>query len=174
MSISGDASSDILSHSIPVQKYVLSMGRAEERPERVTLVILETVSCSDSEGLHTILYYRTHVEKKSLYNTRIPGAFISGSVQSVEKISWALGMQLENEERQISFTTLSTHRLYRGHAIRIRVPPERHYRLPSRNLRRSLLLRPRQGPMFKSTRSVVRRARSTRLPARRVEALVCL
>ena len=67
-----DASSDILSHAIPVDKYALIYAGAQKNmgPSGVTLVIIrDDLLQRIPDGLHTMLDYRTHVENKSLYNT---------------------------------------------------------------------------------------------------------
>jgi phosphoserine aminotransferase len=71
-----DASSDILSKKIDVNKYGLIYAGAQKNmgPAGVTLVIVRKdllERCSDN--LHTMLNYKTHAEKNSLYNT--PPAF---------------------------------------------------------------------------------------------------
>nr|MBA3806265.1 3-phosphoserine/phosphohydroxythreonine transaminase [Acidobacteriota bacterium] len=67
-----DASSDILSRPLPVEKYALIYAGAQKNmgPSGVTLVIVrDDLLARIPEGLHTMLDYRTHVEAKSLYNT---------------------------------------------------------------------------------------------------------
>jgi len=67
-----DASSDILSHPIPVDKYALIYAGAQKNmgPSGVTLVIIrDDLLKRIPDGLHTMLDYRTHVDNKSLYNT---------------------------------------------------------------------------------------------------------
>src|SRR5678810_1427927 len=67
-----DASSDILSHAIPVERYALIYAGAQKNmgPSGVTLVILrDDLLQKVPEGLHTMLDYKIHVENKSLYNT---------------------------------------------------------------------------------------------------------
>ncbi|HAF25079.1 MAG TPA: 3-phosphoserine/phosphohydroxythreonine transaminase, partial [Blastocatellia bacterium] len=67
-----DASSDILSHPIPIDKYALIYAGAQKNmgPSGVTLVILrDDLLQRIPDGLHTMLDYRTHVDNKSLYNT---------------------------------------------------------------------------------------------------------
>ena len=67
-----DASSDILSHPIPVDKYGVIYAGAQKNmgPSGVTLIIVRDDLLSRiPDGLHTMLDYRTHVDNKSLYNT---------------------------------------------------------------------------------------------------------
>src|ERR671938_1510508 len=67
-----DASSDILSHPIPVEKYALIYAGAQKNmgPSGVTLVIIrDDLLERIPDNLHTMLDYRMHVQNKSLYNT---------------------------------------------------------------------------------------------------------
>src|SRR5688500_8887245 len=64
-----DASSDILSHAIPIDKYAFIYAGAQKNmgPSGVTLVIIrEDLLQRIPEGMHTMLDYRTHVENNSL------------------------------------------------------------------------------------------------------------
>jgi phosphoserine aminotransferase len=117
-----DASSDILSHPIPVHKYALIYAGAQKNigPSGVTLVILNNDLLQRiPEGLHTMLDYRTHVENKSLYNTpNTWGIYIISLV-----CKWLLdkgglsAMQRENEEKaRLIYDTIDSTGFYRGHA----------------------------------------------------------
>ncbi|MCA0989183.1 3-phosphoserine/phosphohydroxythreonine transaminase [Guptibacillus algicola] len=67
-----DMSSDILSRSIPIEQFGLIYAGAQKNlgPAGVTVVILKKDLLKDTpENLPTMLDYRTHVEKSSLYNT---------------------------------------------------------------------------------------------------------
>src|ERR1051326_7866325 len=67
-----DASSDILSRAIPVEKYGLIYAGAQKNigPSGVTLVILrDDLLQRIPANLATMLDYKIHVENKSLYNT---------------------------------------------------------------------------------------------------------
>jgi phosphoserine aminotransferase len=79
-----DASSDILSRAIPVDKYGMIYAGAQKNigPSGVTLVIVrEDLLQRIPDGLHTMLDYRTHVENNSLYNTpNTFGIYILGLV----------------------------------------------------------------------------------------------
>ena len=71
-----DASSDILSKKIDVNKYGIIYAGAQKNmgPAGVTLVILrKDLLERSSDNLHTLLNYKTHADKNSLYNT--PPAF---------------------------------------------------------------------------------------------------
>lgn len=117
-----DASSDILSHPIPVDKYALIYAGAQKNigPSGVTLVILrDDLLERIPAGLHTMLDYRTHVENKSLYNTpNTWGIYIISLV-----CKWLLekggleAMHRENEAKAgLLYDTIDSTDFYRGHA----------------------------------------------------------
>jgi phosphoserine aminotransferase len=117
-----DASSDILSHPIPVAKYALIYAGAQKNmgPSGVTLVIVrDDLLQRIPEGLHTMLDYRTHVENKSLYNTpNTWGIYIISLV-----CKWLLekgglsAMHRENEEKAaLLYDAIDATGFYRGHA----------------------------------------------------------
>src|SRR5260370_1672360 len=67
-----DASSNILSRPIPIEKYCLIYAGAQNNmgPSGVTLVVIrEDLLPHIREGLATMLDYRTHVKDRSLHNT---------------------------------------------------------------------------------------------------------
>lgn len=67
-----DASSDILSHPINIEKYGLIYAGAQKNagPAGLTLVIIrEDMVERCAENLGSVLSYRIHAENKSLYNT---------------------------------------------------------------------------------------------------------
>ena len=136
-----DASSDILSHTIPVEKYGLIYAGAQKNmgPSGVTLVIIrDDLLKRIPEGLHTMLDYRTHVENKSLYNTpNTWGIYILSLVCKWVKAKGGLSaMQRENEEKaRLLYDEIDSTDFYRGHAD----PDSRSlmnvtYRLPSEEL----------------------------------------
>jgi phosphoserine aminotransferase len=117
-----DASSDILSHPLPVYKYALIYAGAQKNmgPSGVTLVIVrDDLLQRIPEGLHTMLDYRTHVENKSLYNTpNTWGIYIISLV-----CKWLLekggltAMHRENEEKAaLLYDAIDATDFYRGHA----------------------------------------------------------
>lgn len=117
-----DASSDILSHPIPVDKYGVVYAGAQKNmgPSGVTLVIVRGDLLSRiPDGLHTMLDYRTHVDNKSLYNTpNTWGIYIISLV-----CKWLLekggldAMHRENEEKaQLIYDAIDGTGFYRGHA----------------------------------------------------------
>lgn len=117
-----DASSDILSHPIPIEKYALIYAGAQKNmgPSGVTLVIIrDDLLQRIPAGLHTMLDYRTHVENKSLYNTpNTWGIYIISLV-----CKWLLekggltAMHHENEQKAaLLYDAIDATGFYRGHA----------------------------------------------------------
>jgi phosphoserine aminotransferase len=117
-----DASSDILSHPIPVDKYALIYAGAQKNmgPSGVTLVIIrDDLLKRIPDGLHTMLDYRTHVENKSLYNTpNTWGIYIISLVCKWLKDKGGLeAMHRENEGKaQLVYDAIDATGFYRGHA----------------------------------------------------------
>lgn len=117
-----DASSDILSHPIPVDKYGLIYAGAQKNmgPSGVTLVIIrDDLLQRIPDGLHTMLDYRTHAENNSLYNTpNTWGIYILGLVcQWLKDKGGLAGMQRENEEKAgLLYDAIDATDFYRGHA----------------------------------------------------------
>ena len=141
MPLVADASSDILSHPIRVEKYALIYAGAQKNmgPSGVTLVILrDDLLRRIPDGLHTMLDYRTHVENKSLYNTpNTWGIYIIDLVCKWLKSKGGLeGMERENEEKaELLYDAIDATDFYRGHAE----PDSRSlmnvtFRLPSEEL----------------------------------------
>jgi phosphoserine aminotransferase len=136
-----DASSDILSRVVPVDKYALIYAGAQKNigPSGVTLVIVrDDLLQRIPEGLHTMLDYRTHVENKSLYNTpNTWGIYIINLVCKWLKEKGGLaGMQRENETKaQILYDAIDATDFYRGHAdADSRSQMNVTFRLPSEEL----------------------------------------
>jgi phosphoserine aminotransferase len=136
-----DASSDILSRPIPVEKYGIIYAGAQKNmgPSGVTLVIIrEDLLPRIREGLATMLDYRTHVKDKSLHNTpNTWGIYIIDLVCKWLKEKGGLeGMQRENEEKaKMLYDAIDATDFYRGHAD----PDSRSmmnvtFRLPSEDL----------------------------------------
>jgi phosphoserine aminotransferase len=117
-----DASSDILSHPIPVEKYALIYAGAQKNmgPSGVTLIILrDDLLKRIPDGLHTMLDYRTHVDNKSLYNTpNTWGIYIISLVCRWLKDKGGLeAMHRENEAKaQLIYDAIDATGFYRGHA----------------------------------------------------------
>lgn len=117
-----DASSDILSHPIPVDKYALIYAGAQKNmgPSGVTLVILrDDLLEKIPEGMHTMLDYRTHVENDSLYNTpNTWGIYIISLIcKWLQEKGGLQAMQRENEEKAgLLYDAIDATDFYRGHA----------------------------------------------------------
>lgn len=133
-----DASSDILSRPIPVEKFGIIYAGAQKNmgPSGVTLVIIrEDLLPRIREGLATMLDYRTHVKDKSLHNTpNTWGIYIIDLVCKWLKDKGGLaGMERENEAKaKLLYDAIDATDFYRGHAD----PDSRStmnvtYRLPS-------------------------------------------
>ena len=117
-----DASSDILSHKIDVERYGLIYAGAQKNmgPSGVTLVIIrDDLLKRIPDGLHTMLDYRTHVENKSLYNTpNTWGIYIINLVCKWLRDKGGLeAMQRENEAKaNLLYSAIDAGEFYRGHA----------------------------------------------------------
>ena len=138
-----DASSDILSRPMPVQKYGIIYAGAQKNigPSGVTLVIIrDDLLQRIPDGLHTMLDYRTHVQNKSLYNTpNTWGIYIVALVCKWMKDKGGLSaMQQENDEKaRILYDAIDSSDFYRGHAdADSRSMMNVTYRLPSEELER--------------------------------------
>ena len=136
-----DASSDILSHAIPVDKYALIYAGAQKNmgPSGVTVVIIrDDLLQSIPDGLHTMLDYRTHVENNSLYNTpNTWGIYIINLVAKWIKDKGGIGaMERENEEKAaLLYDAIDATDFYRGHAdADCRSTMNVTFRLPSEEL----------------------------------------
>ena len=136
-----DASSDILSRAIPVEKYGLIYAGAQKNigPSGVTLVIIrDDLLQRIPDGLHTMLDYRTHVENKSLYNTpNTWGIYIISLVCKWIKDKGGIsGMERENDEKaRLLYDAIDATEFYRGHADPdSRSPMNVTFRLPSEEL----------------------------------------
>jgi phosphoserine aminotransferase len=136
-----DASSDIISHAIPVDKYALIYAGAQKNmgPSGVTVVIIrDDILTRIPDGLHTMLDYRTHVENKSLYNT--PNTWGIYIISLVCKWAKDLGgmpaIEKENDEKaQLIYDVIDATDFYRGHAdADCRSTMNVTFRLPSEEL----------------------------------------
>jgi phosphoserine aminotransferase len=81
-----DASSDILSRKLDINKYALIYAGAQKNmgPSGVTFIIIRKDMLErSSDSLHTMLNYKIHVENNSLYNT--PSVFGIYIIQLVTK-----------------------------------------------------------------------------------------
>ena len=136
-----DASSNILSRPIAIEKYGIIYAGAQKNmgPSGVTLVIIrEDLLPRIREGLATMLDYRTHVKDKSLHNTpNTWGIYIINLVCKWLKEKGGLAeMQQENEAKaKLLYDAIDATEFYRGHAD----PDSRSimnvtFRLPSEDL----------------------------------------
>jgi phosphoserine aminotransferase len=136
-----DASSDILSRAIPVEKYGLIYAGAQKNigPSGVTLVIIrDDLLPRIPDGLHTMLDYRTHVENKSLYNTpNTWGIYIISLVcKWINDKGGIGGMERENDDKALLlYDAIDATDFYRGHAdVDCRSTMNVTFRLPSEEL----------------------------------------
>lgn len=141
-----DSSSDILSRPIPGGKYAMIYAGAQKNlgPAGVTVVIIrDDLLPRISDGLHTMLDYRTHVENKSLYNTpNTWGIYIINLVCDWIKAQGGLeGMARKNEEKAgLLYDTIDSSDFFRGHAERdARSNMIVTFRLPSEDLEKQFV-----------------------------------
>jgi len=178
-----DASSDILSHPIPIEKYALIYAGAQKNmgPSGVTLVIVrDDLLKRIPDGLHTMLDYRTHVENKSLYNTpNTWGIYIINLICKWLKEKGGLeGMLRENEEKaRLLYDAIDATDFYRGHAdVDSRSLMNVTFRLPSEDLEKKFAAEATAQKLdgLKGHRSVggIRASIYNAFPREGVEALV--
>jgi phosphoserine aminotransferase len=178
-----DASSDILSHRIPVEKYALIYAGAQKNmgPSGVTLVIIrDDLLGRIPDNLHTMLDYRTHVENKSLYNTpNTWGIYLIDLVCKWLKAKGGLeGMERENEEKaRLLYDAIDATQFYRGHAdADARSIMNVTFRLPSEELEKKFATEATAAGLdgLKGHRSVggIRASIYNAFPREGVEALV--
>jgi phosphoserine aminotransferase len=178
-----DASSDILSHPIPVEKYALIYAGAQKNmgPSGVTLVIIrDDLLERIPDDLHTMLDYRTHVQNKSLYNTpNTWGIYIINLVcKWLQEKGGLSAMQRENEAKaQLLYDAIDATDFYRGHAdADSRSIMNVTFRLPSEELEKSFATEATAAGLdgLKGHRSVggIRASIYNAFPREGVEALV--
>ena len=142
-----DASSDILSKKIDVNKYGLIYAGAQKNmgPSGVTLVIIRKDLLERSQdSLHTMLNYKIHSENVSLYNTpNTFGIYIIGLITKWLIRNGGLdAMYKTNKEKAgILYKCIDeSNGFYKGHAL----PDSRSlmnitFRLPSEELEKKLI-----------------------------------
>ena len=178
-----DASSDILSHRIPFEKYAMIYAGAQKNmgPSGVTLAIVrDDLLQRIPEGLHTMLDYRTHAENKSLYNTpNTWGIYILNLVCKWLKAKGGLAvMERENEEKaKLLYDAIDSSDFYRGHAdADARSIMNVTFRLPSEELEKKFAAEATAQGLdgLKGHRSVggIRASIYNAFPRQGVEALV--
>jgi phosphoserine aminotransferase len=141
-----DASSDILSCAIDVNKYAIIYAGAQKNmgPSGVTLVILrDDLLQRIPENLPTMLDYRIHVENKSLYNTpNTWGIYILSLVcKWLQEKGGLAGMERENEQKaQLIYDAVDATDFYRGHAdVDCRSTMNVTFRLPAEELEKKFV-----------------------------------
>jgi phosphoserine aminotransferase len=141
-----DASSDILSRAIDVDKYGIIYAGAQKNmgPSGVTLVILrEDLLQRIPENLPTMLDYRIQVENKSLYNTpNTWGIYILSLVcKWLQEKGGIAVMERENEQKaQLIYDVIDATDFYRGHAdIDCRSTMNVTFRLPAEELEKKFV-----------------------------------
>jgi phosphoserine aminotransferase len=178
-----DASSNILSRPIPIEKYGIIYAGAQKNmgPSGVTVVIIrEDLLPRIREGLATMLDYRTHVKDKSLHNTpNTWGIYIIDLICKWLKEKGGLAaMQQQNEEKaKLLYDAIDSTEFYRGHAD----PDSRSimnvtFRLPSEDLEKKFATEATAAGMdgLKGHRSVggIRASIYNAFPRQGCEALV--
>ncbi len=120
-----DASSDILHKKIDVNKYAIIYAGAQKNmgPAGVTMVIFKKDLLErSSENLHTMLNYKTHVEKDSLYNTpNTFGIYIIGLVAKWLLKNGGLNKMHETNKQkaQLLYNFIDgSGGFYKGHAVK--------------------------------------------------------
>ncbi|HEU4510442.1 MAG TPA: 3-phosphoserine/phosphohydroxythreonine transaminase [Pyrinomonadaceae bacterium] len=141
-----DASSDILSRAIDVNKYGMIYAGAQKNmgPSGVTLVILrDDLLGRIPEGLATMLDYRTHVENNSLYNTpNTWGIYIISLVcKWLQEKGGIAAMERENEQKaRLVYEAIDATDFYRGHAdVDCRSTMNVTFRLPAEELEKKFV-----------------------------------
>ena len=136
-----DASSNILSRPVPVERYAMIYAGAQKNmgPSGVTVCIIrEDLLARAREGLHTMLDYRTHAENNSLYNTpNTWGIYILNLVcRWLKDRGGVEGMYRENEAKaKLLYDAIDASDFYRGHAdAQARSLMNVTFRLPSEDL----------------------------------------
>ena len=178
-----DASSDILSHPVPTEKYALIYAGAQKNigPSGVTLVIVrDDLLQRIPDGLHSMLDFRTHTENKSLYNTpNTWGIYIINLVCKWLKGKGGLaGMLRENEAKAgLLYDAIDATEFYRGHAdADCRSLMNVTFRLPSEELEKKFTAEATAQKLdgLKGHRSVggIRASIYNAFPKEGVEALV--
>jgi len=141
-----DASSDILSRAIDVNKYAIIYAGAQKNmgPSGVTLVILrDDLLQRVPENLPTMLDYRIQVENKSLYNTpNTWGIYILSLVcKWLQEKGGLAGMEQENDQKaQLIYDAIDATDFYRGHAdVDCRSTMNVTFRLPAEELEKKFV-----------------------------------
>ena len=115
-----DMSSDILSRPVDVSKYVMIYGGAQKNVSMagVTFVIVKNDSLGKvSRAIPTMLDYRTHIEKGSMFNTP-PVVPIYSALMNMRWVKAQGGVkEMERsalERAEILYTEIDRNKLFRG------------------------------------------------------------
>jgi phosphoserine aminotransferase len=117
-----DASSDILSRPLNIEKYGLLYAGAQKNmgPGGVTLVVVRDDMLKNvPSGLATMLDYRTHAKARSLYNTpNTWGVYVVDLVAKwLQELGGLAAMQQLNEAKASElYAAIDATDFYRGHA----------------------------------------------------------
>ncbi|MCP3901626.1 MAG: 3-phosphoserine/phosphohydroxythreonine transaminase [Desulfobacteraceae bacterium] len=117
-----DMSSDILSRKFDVNKFGIIFAGAQKNmgPSGVTLVIIRDDLLEKSpENLPTMLKYKTHADKDSMFNTPPTfGIYILGEVAKwLDKNGGIEAMEKRNQEKAaLLYETIDASPYYKGHA----------------------------------------------------------
>lgn len=142
-----DASSDILSKKIDVNKYGLIYAGAQKNmgPSGVTLVIIrKDLAERASDELHTMLNYKIHIENKSLYNTpNTFGIYIINLVTKWLKKNGGLDAmyKVNKQKADVLYKCIDeSSGFYKGHAEKdSRSLMNVTFRMPSEELEKKLI-----------------------------------
>jgi phosphoserine aminotransferase len=178
-----DASSDILSRALEINRYGMIYAGAQKNigPSGVTLVILrDDLLERVPEGLASMLDYRVQVENKSLYNTpNTWGIYIISLVcKWLRDKGGIAAMERENEEKaRLLYDVIDATDFYRGHAdADCRSTMNVTFRLPDQDLEKKFVAEATAGGLdgLKGHRSVggIRASIYNAFPRAGVEALV--
>jgi phosphoserine aminotransferase len=141
-----DMSSDIMSRPLDIKKYALIYAGAQKNigPAGTTLVILRKDMIEKiNPGLPTMIDYRTHIEKGSMFNT--PPTFSIYVVGLVLKWIESFGSLVEMEKHNLKkasyvYDILDSSEYYRGTVVKedrslMNIP----FRLPSEDLEKKFI-----------------------------------
>ena len=178
-----DMSSDILSRPIDVSRYGLIYAGAQKNlgPAGVTLVIVRKDLLERApEGLATMLSYRTHADKNSMFNTPPcwPIYMVGLACQWLERQGGLPAMEKRNSEKAAKLYDLFDHgELYRGTVQKgSRSPMNIPFRLPDEELESRFLAATIEAGMtnLKGHRSVggIRASIYNAMPTEGVDRLV--
>ncbi|MBW3636310.1 MAG: 3-phosphoserine/phosphohydroxythreonine transaminase [Armatimonadetes bacterium] len=137
-----DASSDILSRPIDIEKYGLIYAGAQKNigPSGVTVVIIRRDWIEPRGDLPTMLSYATHAKERSLYNTpNTFGIYMVGLVcEWIESLGGLEGMARRSGEKAgLIYDAIDASDFYRGFAEKeSRSQMNVTFRLPNEELER--------------------------------------